>query len=108
MVYQPNSVREYGEVEIKVLTQNSGNGYFRDTEPTIMYWISIRDAAQARKIFAAYRRLYHEESLRHVLMHVAVRGNRLYLSAEGASRLEECANAANIPIKIKKIDIIRK
>ena len=104
-MYQQSATTDYGGVEKIVLP---ANGHFIDTEPTIIYWIGIRDSAQARKIFAAYRRLYHNESLEHVLMHVSVSGNRLYLSAEGASRLEECANAANVHIKVKKMCIIRK
>ena len=108
MDYQPSHESDYGGVERAVLPQNSENGHFIDTGPTRRWCFSVKDATQARKIFAAYRRHYHEESLQHVLMHVLVRGNRLYLSAEGASRLEEFARMANVPIKVKKIDIIRK
>lgn len=98
----------YGGVESIVLSHPNGHDRFIDNDPTIMYLFRARDATQARKIFAAYRRHYHKESLQHVLMHVLVRGNRLYLSAEGASRLEEFARMANVPINVKKIDIIRK
>lgn len=105
MDYQPNHAIGYGEVERVVLSPNSENWHrFIDLDPTMVYSMRIREAAQARKIFESYLRLYGKESLQHISM----RGNMLYLTTEGLSRLEICARVACVPINPKDAKINRR
>lgn len=101
MDYQQSHAMGYGGVEKIVLPKN---GHFVDPDPTMVYWIRVRDAAQAEKIFYVYLRLYETESRRHI----SIKGNRLYLSTEGLSKLEKCARMANVNINPKNADIIRR
>ena len=101
MVYQQNHETGYGGVEKIVLPTN---GHFIDTDPTMVYRIRVRDAAQAYNIFKVYLGLYGDGSRRHV----SIKGNRLFLSIEGLSKLEECARTVGVHINPKDADFIRR
>ena len=107
MYYQQSPATDYGGIERKVLPTNGhfiDSEDFVDHEPTRVRLIRVRDHVQAKKIFYAYLELYGHESRKHVLM----KGNRLHLSIEGLSKLEECARRANVRIRPKSSDYIRR
>ena len=101
MYHQQNHGTDYGGVEKIVLPTN---GHFIDPDPTMVYRIRVRDAAQAYNIFKVYLGLYGDGSRRHV----SIKGNILFLSTEGLSRLEKCARTVGVYINSKDADFIRR
>jgi len=94
----------YGGVESIVLSHSNGHDGFIDSDPTIMYLFRARDAAQAEKIVDVFLRFHGRGSLRHIHR----RGNVLYLTPDGLSKLEMYANRVGIPINPKYAKIDRK